>query len=156
MRLSTDSSDRRGDPDRRRKLLRALWVGAFKRRRRNPRRPQDARLTSVDWHHPQWLAVGIFVMLLCCADAFLTLTLIDHGANEVNPFMLPLIGGGGRSFALWKLGLTALGVTVLILLARAKAFGWIPVGVVLYGILTLYVGLVAYELWLLDQLVRFS
>ena len=55
-----------------------------------------------DWFHPQWLAVGILILLLCGADALLTLTLISRGAVEVNPVMDPLVRGSGQSFALWK------------------------------------------------------
>ena len=119
--LSTDMTDRRDGPERRRNTFSSLWVGAIKRRRRNPRRPEDVTITSVDWHHPQWLAVGLLILLLSCFDAFLTLNLMDHGADEANPFMVPLVAGAGRSFALWKVGLTALGVSVLILLADRKS-----------------------------------
>lgn len=144
--------DRRDGPDRRRNLFRALWVGSLRPRRRSARRLYGHGVTSVDWHHPQWLAVGLLILLLSCADAFLTLTLINLGANEANPVMGPLVVEDGRSFALWKLALTALGVTVLIVLARARAFGWLPVGLILYAVLMLYICLIGYELWLLEQL----
>jgi hypothetical protein len=138
--------------DRRQQPLKALWVGSIRPRRHTPRRQCEHNIASIDWHHPQWLAVGLLILLLSCADAFLTLTVLNLGANEANPFMLPLVQDDGRSFALWKFGLTAVGVTVLILLARARAFGWLPVAFVLYAILALYVGLVGYELWLLERL----
>jgi Domain of unknown function (DUF5658) len=117
-----------------------------------PRREGDRSLTAVDWHHPQWLAVSILILLLSCADAFLTLTVINLGAEEVNPFMRPLVTGSGRSFALTKLLLTAMGVVILTLLARLRAFGRLPIGAILYAVLTLYVVLVGYEIWLLEHL----
>jgi len=95
----------------------------------------------------------MLILLLCCADALLTLTLINYGASEINPFMQPLVTGNGRSFALWKFGLTAGGVIVLILLARIRAFGGRQVGPLLYAVLLGYGLLVAYELWLLDSRV---
>lgn len=144
--------ERREFPDRRQRLLRALWTGSWQPRRRSARRQNEHTVVSIDWHHPQWLAVGLLILLLSFADAFLTLTLMNLGANEANPVMVPLVEGTGRAFALWKLGLTAAGVTVLILLARARAFGGLPVGILLYMVLTLYIGLVGYELWLLEQL----
>ena len=145
-------SNQRKQVDRRRNNLRALWVGSLRPRRMQPRRESDRSIASVDWHHPQWLAVGLLILLLSCADAFLTLTLIGLGATEANPVMVPLVGGEGRSFALWKWGLTALGVVVLIVLARMRAFGWLPIGMLLYAVLAIYIGLVAYELWLLEHL----
>jgi len=108
-------------------------------------------MVVTDWFHPQWLAVGMLILLLCSADALLTLTLISHGALEINPVMAPLVSGSGHAFAAWKLGLTALGVVFLTLLARLQVFGR-TVGAVLYVILGLYVVLVGYELFLLRNI----
>ena len=91
-------------------------------------------------------------MLLCCFDAVLTLTLINHGANEVNPVMAPLLEGTGTAvFALVKVGMTAAGVILLTILARLRIFGR-SVGYVLYVILVGYVALVGYELFLLRNI----
>ena len=108
-------------------------------------------MVVTDWFHPQWLAVGILILLLCGADAILTLTLINFGANEVNPIMDPLVRDSGHSFAYWKIGLTAMGVVVLTLLARLRYFGR-AVGWVLYGVLGMYCVLVGYELFLLRNI----
>jgi len=104
-----------------------------------------------DWFHPQWLAVGMLILLLCSADALLTLTLVAHGASEVNPFMVSLVSGSGHAFAGWKVGLTAVGVVFLTVLARLQVFGR-TVGAVLYVILGMYAVLVAYELFLLRNI----
>jgi Domain of unknown function (DUF5658) len=136
--------------ERRRSTWHALWAGSFERRRRGARRGEDRSVTATDWHHPQWLAVTILILLLCSVDAILTLTLIDAGGTELNPFMRSLLLGDGRGFAFWKLGLTSAGVVTLVLLARLRAFGRLPVGPVLYVILAVYSGLVSYEFWLLN------
>jgi len=104
-----------------------------------------------DWFHPQWLAVGILILLLCGADALLTLTLISNGATEINPFMDPLVRGPGHSFAAWKFALTSMGVVILTLLAQLKLFGR-AVGTILYVVLGMYVVLVGYELFLLRNI----
>lgn len=145
---------RRIGADRRRRHLLALWVGSFHQRRLAPRRSSDRGIASVDWHHPQWLAVAMLILLLCAADAFMTLTLISLGAEEVNPFMRPLVLGSGPAFALWKMGLTSAGVVLLVILARLRAFGWLPIGAVLYAILAGYIVLICYEFWLLDLILR--
>ena len=131
-------------------MVRSVLQGSFKPRRRGARRVDEHTLTAVDWHHPQWLAVSILILLCCCADAFLTLALLGRGAYEVNPFMAPLVGGSSLTFALVKIGFTATGVVLLAHLARIRAFGRIPVGVLLYGVLALYFALIIYELQLLD------
>ncbi len=105
----------------------------------------------MDWHHPQWLGVAILILLLSCADAFLTLNLIDRGAYEVNPFMAPLVAGSPLIFTLVKIGLTGGGVVVLTLLARMKAFRRVPIGLLLYSLLAAYAVLVIYEVRLLEE-----
>ena len=104
-----------------------------------------------DWFQAQWLGVSVLILLLCTFDAVLTLTLINHGAYELNPFMDPLVRGAGRSFAMVKFGLTAMGVVLLTVLARLKVFGR-TIGYVLYVILAGYVLLVGYELFLLRNI----
>lgn len=147
---------RRSGKDRRRSTLRALIWGSFKRRRRSIRRSTDQRIASIDWHHPQWLAVSMLILLLSAGDAFMTLTLISLGAEEANPFMQPLVVGNGPAFALWKMGLTAFGVVTLTILAQLRTIGRLPIGVLLYGILVLYIALIGYEFWLLDYLLSHS
>jgi Domain of unknown function (DUF5658) len=105
---------------------------------------------DLDWHHPQWLAVGMLIVLLSSIDAALTLTLIQQGAYEVNPFMAPIVGGSTLVFTVIKVGLTAGGVVLLTLVARMRAFGKVPVSFVLYGVLLGYGALVVYELRLLE------
>lgn len=102
-----------------------------------------------DWFHPQWLATAIIILILSTVDAVLTLALISRGAIEINPLMEPLVRGSGRSFALWKLGLTSIGVVVLTMLARLRVFGRLAVGSFLYLVLGGYLLLVGYELSLL-------
>ena len=145
-------SERRGVPERRTRTLHALLHGSIRPRRRGPRRDSDVSLAAVDWHDAQWLAVALLILVLSCADGFLTLMLMNHGAYEANPVMAPLVAGTGFSFAVAKISLTAVGVVVLTLLARLRAFGRVPVSSLLYGILAGYAVLILYELWLLERL----
>lgn len=145
--------DRRGVTDRRTRTMHALLRGSFQPRRRAPRRTSDVGIAAVDWHDPRWLAVALLILLLSCLDGFFTLTLVGHGAHEANPFMAPLVNGSATSFAIAKMSLTAVGVVVLTILARLRAFGRVPVSALLYGILVGYGVLILYELWLLERLV---
>ena len=89
--------------------------------------------------------MAILVVIFSIADALFTLTLLRHGAEEANPLMAPLVLGSGRGFAFWKLGLTIGGVVTLVVLARAKLFGVLSAGLLLYLVLAGYVVLVIYE-----------
>jgi hypothetical protein len=142
---------RRGD--RRRQLLRALLLGNLHARRRLPRRASEQGLAAVDWHHPQWLAIAILIVVFSSADALLTLELIGQGAYETNPLMRPLVGGGSvLAFTLVKVGLTAGGVVLLTLMARTRLFGRLSTGLLLYALLVGYGALILYEVSLLDFL----
>jgi len=144
-----DGGDRRTGKDRRQRQWYGLIHGHSKRRRLLPRRVTEQHLAIVDWHHPQWLLVGILIVLLSVFDAFATLTLMSRGATEANPLMAPLVTGSGHGFAYWKLGLTIVGVLVLTALARIRLYGRLRVGALLYFVLFVYVCLVCYECLLL-------
>jgi hypothetical protein len=151
--IAEKAPERRSRPtDRRTRTFRSLLHGSLEPRRRAPRREEDRSITSVDWHHPQWLAVAILTLLLCSADAFLTLVLLARGATEANPFMEPLVGGSPLLFTVIKFGLTSGGMTLLILLAQMRVFGKVPVSFLLYAVLFAYTALVAYEFWLLETI----
>jgi len=137
--------------ERRRSVLRALFYGSLKPRRRGPRRAGESAVSSVDWHHPQWLAIALLIVAFSCSDGFLTLVLLEDGAYEVNPLMAPLLRDSVVAFALVKIGLTATGVVLLTQLARVRAFGRrLPVGVLLYVVLAVYGALILYEFRLLN------
>jgi hypothetical protein len=144
-------SERRRAPDRRKRTLYSLFYGSFNPRRRVPRRTDARSLRDLDWHHPIWLAVAVLIVVLSCVDAALTLSLMEHGAYEVNPFMAPIVGGSPLVFTLVKVGLTAGGVVLLTLAARMRAFGRIPVSFFLYAVLIGYGMLIVYELKLLEE-----
>ena len=147
-----DAPSERRQVDRRKRVLGSLIYGSFHPRRRGARRDGEHNLTSVDWHHPQWLAIATLILVLSCVDAFLTLMLISHGAYEVNPVMAALVDGSAVGFALVKIGMTSVGVVMLTLLARLRTFGRIPVGVILYSVLALYGTLICYEFRMLSTL----
>jgi hypothetical protein len=143
--------DRRQPRDRRRLTFWSVVYGGVRPRRRRLRRIDENTLPIVDWHDPHLLAISIFVLLLSCADAFLTLTLLLHGASEANPFMARLIAADVTLFTAVKMGLTGAGILVLVLLSRYRLFGRYPVATALYSVLAGYVVLVIYELVLLTH-----
>jgi len=145
--------ERRRGPDRRTRVARALVYGSFNPRRHGPRRTGEQAIGAIDWFHPWWLAVATLILALCASDAVLTVVLISRGAYEVNPLLAPLIRGSGLLFVLVKIGLTGVGVVLLTLLSRVKAFGRMPVALLLYGVLAGYAALIVYELRLLQQLL---
>jgi hypothetical protein len=150
----TSTAERREAPDRRRRLIHALFVGGLTPRRRNHRRLTEGQTRLHDLHEAKWLGVAMLIMLLSVADAMLTLQLMDLGAIEINPVMALFLDSGSPGFAYLKVALTGVSVIVLTVMARLHAFGRVPVGLVLYLVLGLYGSLIAYEFWLLEHLQK--
>jgi Domain of unknown function (DUF5658) len=143
--------DRRQTMDRRGRPLQGVLAGHRMRRRRAGRRASDEYAAGLDWHDAHWLGAALAVLLLSVADAFMTITLMRHGAIEANPLMAGLLAADGPAFAYWKVGLTAFGVLVLTAFARIRLFGLIPVGWLLYLTAAGYMVLLAYEYNMLQR-----
>jgi hypothetical protein len=142
--------ERRNRADRRRRVWWSVCYGSFNpRRRAAPRRLDDSRFHSLDWHSAHLLAVAIIILLLSVGDAFLTLMLLQGGANEANPVMAAAIYRGSAVFAVLKMALTSAGVVLMVFLARYRFMRLLRVEWVLYGVLVIYASLISYELWML-------
>ncbi|HJR69330.1 MAG TPA: DUF5658 family protein [Gammaproteobacteria bacterium] len=143
-----NAAERRMGPDRRRTTLGTFLRGGVTPRRRSGRRAGEQHL-PIDWHEPYLLFLSVTILLLSVVDAFLTVTLITGGAQEVNPLLELILRVKPELFAAIKMGLTGAGVLVLVAVARARLFRVMRVGMVLQGIFVAYVALIAYEWWLL-------
>jgi hypothetical protein len=144
------SHERRARADRRHRHWWSVFYGSFNPRRRTPqRRLDDSRFQSLDWHSSHLLAVAIGILLLSVADAFLTVVLLQGGADEVNPIMAALIYRSVAMFAALKMVMTGAGVMLMVFLARYRFMRLLRVEWVLYGVLIAYVSLIGYEVWML-------
>lgn len=93
--------------------------------------------------------LAIAIIILCCADALLTLSLIGSGVSEeLNPVMRWAMQQCVYCFLTIKIGSTALALFVLLGLKNFYVFGSIRVSTILYGILSIYAMLTGYELLL--------
>jgi hypothetical protein len=150
-------TERRGRADRRRRIWWAVFYGSFKpRRRRPPRRLDDSRFHSLDWHAAHLFAVAIGILLLSVADAFMTVTLLAGGAEEVNPVMALVVYKSAAVFAGVKMAMTGMGVMLMVMLARYRFMRLIRVDVVMYGVLVVYLCLLSYEFWMLGKLTNLA
>jgi len=139
--------ERRAGAERRTVTLTTFLRGSLLARRRSDRRADD--LYHVDWHEPDLLFLAVTTLLLSVIDAFFTLTLLRHGASEVNPLMNYLLNEHPRMFAIVKMVLTGGGVLVLVAAARAHLFRVVRVKTIMQGMLLCYLALFGYEMWLL-------
>jgi hypothetical protein len=75
------------------------------------RRPLDQRLASI----------CLAILMLNMLDAFATLRHLEHGAQELNPFMQLLLHQGARSFLVVKHLLASMGVIGIALHPERRA-----------------------------------
>jgi hypothetical protein len=135
--------------DRRTMSLWRFLRGGLVPRRRTGRRDGDHYL-PIDWHDPYLLFLALLMLLLSVTDAFMTVTLLNDGAIETNPLLAYVLNEHPQLFAVVKMGLTGFGVVVLVAVARSRLLGFISARALFQGLALAYVGLVAYEVWLVS------
>jgi len=143
---STATLKARSDVERRCFSWRTVVYGFALSRRHAHRREDDIEVIFLDWHHPWLFFLATGTMLLSCADAFLTLQLLDKGMIEANPVMKAVMSQGAATFTSTKLAMTAFGIFVLVFLAKVQFLNRFRTGLFLTMFFSFYACLVCYEL----------
>lgn len=146
MRASGTIAEQRAGIDRRQFSWRTVAFGFMLSRRHGHRREADEAVVFLDWHHPWLFFLATGTMLLSCADAFLTLKLLDLGMIEANPVMRVIMEQGTSVFTSTKLAMTAVGIFTLVFLAKARFLNRFRTGLFLTMFFSAYACLVCYEL----------
>ena len=146
MDISRVLPDKRAEADRREFTWRTVFFGFMRSRRRQHRRSLDDAVIFLDWHHPWLFFLSTGTMLLSCADAFLTLQLIERGMIEVNPVMSAVMAQSTALFTSTKLTMTGFGILVLVFLAKSRFLNRFRTGAFLTVFFSFYACLVCYEL----------
>jgi hypothetical protein len=132
--------DRRKDPTP--IISRFTFIGG---RRKTVRRDTDKKEhIYVDLYSTRLLIAVVFLLILSCLDAFLTLQLIKKGsAVEANPLMAYVLNYGTTPFTVIKFSITAFSLTILCLFKNVKI-----TRLCLPFAIKMYVLVVIYELYL--------
>ena len=144
MELSRAMADKRAI-DRRSFSWRTVFFGFARSRRLNLRRLDDAEVLFLDWHHPWLFFLAVGTMIMSCADAFMTLQLLQHGMIEANPIMAAMLEQGTMAFAVSKITMTAASILILVFLAKARFLKRVRAGLFLTVIFSSYACLICYE-----------
>ncbi len=144
--IAEPSAEQRAGLDRRNFSWRTVVYGFTLSRRHAHRRGEDTDVIFLDWHHPWLFFLATGTMLLSCADAFLTLRLLELGMVEANPVMLAVMEQGTLMFTSTKLAMTAVSILVLVFLAKARFLNRVRTGLFLTIFFSFYACLVCYEL----------
>lgn len=118
-------------------------------RRRTAAQPLLARNRYVDLYEPIYLLMAMLLISASAGDAFLTLRLIEQGAQELNWLMAFWLVNDPGYFVQSKLLVTALSVIFLTIHKNFVLFGLIPVSLLLRAACGGYLTLLGYEVTLL-------
>lgn len=132
-------------------VVKALTNGS----RADVRRSGDRNgIVYIDRYSPALLSSIVVILLLCVADAFLTVLLIGHGAVELNPLMAYYLDISPRVFLAAKYTLTSLSVFILLIYSHVtlKNIG-LHIRKIFSVIITAMATVVAWEIFLVLRIV---
>jgi len=141
-------AERRHAINRRVSVFRAFLYGNFHPRRRVSQRAADEHHFLFDWHEPRILYLALGVLLLSCTDALFTLNLLNAGATEANALMASMLDQSVGRFVAVKIGITAISVVILVIVARRKVFMSYSVEHLLQAFCAGYILVIIYEVYL--------
>ncbi len=144
-----DYVEQRNREDRRHQL-RPFSIPAIWGRRRQLRRVCDRAggEAVLDAYPPALMFTTLAILLLCALDAHNTLIILGLGGREINPLMDFLIRLDLHLFVAGKFVLTGLGIVLFVGYHHVLLWRQIRVRYILYGLLVLYLCLIAYQ-WML-------
>lgn len=149
--ISEEIEDQRGE-DRRKPSMRTLLGAIRHQRRREPRREHDHLDSYTDWYGHGPFAATLIIILLCFADAFLTIVLLSKGAVELNVLMDWLIQKDVQTFAIVKMSMTGLALIVLVMHFNFRIYRFIAVRYLVYALVPMYSLLIYHELTMLANI----
>jgi Domain of unknown function (DUF5658) len=150
--LSATGVRQRAASDRRALGWRTFVYSILAARRKEPRRRDDKAMPYYTDHYDGKVSVLFFsILMLCVADAGLTLQILARGGTELNPLMDRLLDISPQVFFIGKYVLTSAGLLFSLLHINFKVLKLFPMRHVLYGLVGFYLFLVGYEVVLLSQ-----
>lgn len=138
-------NERRQLPDRRLTSTKYFSIYTLRGRRKKARRVEEAENYYVDRYELRYLLLIISILILCFLDAFLTVILLQLGAEELNPFMLIFIEKDVVLSMVVKYVLTAVSLIFILVHKNFRIFRNLRVHSLIYFVLTLYIALVFFE-----------
>ncbi|MEN6405217.1 MAG: DUF5658 family protein [Thermoguttaceae bacterium] len=128
----------------------AFWP--FGHRMQNRRANDHRRPYFVDRFSSAMFVVVVMLLLATLLDGFLTLRLLEAGADEVNPVMDYLLDYGALPFLAGKYLLTVVGLPLLLIFKNHTLFGTpLRVAHLIPVVVGLYIVLLGYQLVLMHD-----
>ncbi len=115
--------------------------------RRLARRECEGDSYYVDRYELRYLFIIAAILVLCFADAYLTLTLMRFGGSELNPVMLALMNKDIVLALVSKYLITVLCMIFFLVHKNFKFLGRFRINTLIYAVLIVYTALVSLEFY---------
>lgn len=140
-----ENFERRKLGDRRKQPTPGLSRYSFLGRRRSLRRKADQEKGGyIDRYSPGLFSLLLLIVGLNILDALLTITILDHGGWEINPFVRSVIELYGEKFWAWKFVTVSIGLILLCIHSKFR-----PIKTIIVTTGFIYASVVLYEVFLL-------
>ena len=150
--------EKRRGADRRQSKIPGLRYLIFGGRRKHVRREEDNNgIVIMDFYSQSLFALIIGILCLSLIDAAMTLHLIGHGAQEINPVMAYFLDKGTVTFISAKYILTS-GAVIIILLVQNAYLPRLRIrskNLFIFAIVA-FALVVVWEIYLLSKLIQGS
>jgi Domain of unknown function (DUF5658) len=113
--------------------------------RKKARRREEDRDYYVDRYEPRYLLLISLILILCIADAYFTVKIIDLGGKELNRFMLVFINTNAVAALVFKYMVTAVCIGFILVHKNFRVFGRLRVSSLIHVFFGVYLSLVVYE-----------
>jgi len=150
--------DRRAPSNRRLRFTGAFTQHSHRGKRQLARRSGDQYRNQrvqkgyyIDKYEPKMLVITLSILLLCLADAYMTILIIANGGEELNIFMDTLINKGMFNFIIGKYIITSGCLIFLLAHRNFHVFGNIEVSQILSSLLVIYILLIGYEISIIES-----
>jgi hypothetical protein len=108
---------------------------------------EEDRNYYVDKYELRFLFIITAILVLCFADAYMTLTLMRYGSSELNPLMLALMNQDIVLALVVKYLITVFCLIFFLMHKNFKLFGFIRIKALIYAVLWVYAALVGMEFY---------
>ncbi len=139
--------DRRQLNDRRLKPTSPISRYSVFGRRKGNRRISDQESYYVDRYESRYLILIVSILILCILDVYMTIKILQHGGQELNPLMSFMIQKRPGLSLVLKYLITAGSLIFLLIHKNFKVFGGIKAHSLIYGAFSLYFLLMLYEIY---------
>ena len=144
--------ERRNNHDQRSKPTSPISRFSLKGKRQEARRKKENKNYYVDRYETRYFILIVSILFLCIFDAYFTFKILQHGGEELNPFLAKLIFDKPYLTLILKYVITACALVILIVHKNFYILRVVRITYIIYSVFIIYCLLILYEMVIYFQL----